>query len=62
MAKGIIVINCPKSGAEVPTGVEMERKLFEIAIIGVRRLQSCPACGRFHTWNKEDARIKEYDQ
>lgn len=56
---GTIVIKCAKTGADVPTGVAMEQRVFEIAVLVGKRLMRCPSCGGSHTWGKKDARIKE---
>jgi endogenous inhibitor of DNA gyrase (YacG/DUF329 family) len=49
-----IMIRCPIRGEAVPTGILMERALFEDKknvmegiIVG-----PCPACGKNHPWNK----------
>jgi hypothetical protein len=56
---GAVVIKCSKTGAEVPTGIEMEQPIFDIAVLSGARLRRCPSCGGTHTWDKKDARIKQ---
>ncbi len=49
---GMIMICCPATGREVPTGIETSR-VDELPI--VTATMSCPVCGRVHCWTRDDA-------
>jgi len=54
---GSVVITCPTTGKEVPTGVAVPAELFKTASFTEMSF-SCPQCGQMHHWNKGDARVK----
>ncbi len=53
----MVVIQCPKTGKEVNTGVDLDSVSFEAAPLTNNKFQ-CPVCGEFHTWDKKDAKLK----
>jgi hypothetical protein len=55
---GIVAIYCPRTGREVPTGLETDRDGFHRLKPVVTRMK-CPACGSEHVWSKATARLIE---
>lgn len=55
---GMVSIVCPNTGQIVPTGIEMTAAEFAAAMLGGNDLR-CPACGRIHSWSKQDAQLVE---
>ena len=51
---GAIMIRCPRSGQEIPTGIEMDVMEFQHAPVFFSRVQ-CQACGQEHEWFAKDA-------
>jgi hypothetical protein len=49
---GVLMIQCPSTGREVSTGIEM---LDVEQLPAVKATTRCPACGRVHEWTKHDA-------
>lgn len=49
-----VVICCPLTGKEVPTGLVTDITSFANFPNGKTALQ-CPDCGRMHEWAREDA-------
>jgi len=54
----VIMIRCPRTGQDVPTGIEMRSSDFQRAPVFFARVQ-CPACGREHEWFAKDAWVSE---
>lgn len=52
-----VVVTCPKTGKQVSTGMAMDKKSFETAIMS-GNFFLCPACGQTHTWDKKDAKLQ----
>lgn len=52
-----IVITCPTTGNDVPTGIAMDQASFDSAALRGNSF-TCPACGKVHAWDKKDARVK----
>ncbi|MGH6890181.1 MAG: hypothetical protein ACREHF_13470 [Rhizomicrobium sp.] len=50
----MVMIKCPKTGKEVPTGIAMDKKSFESSEMANNKLH-CPHCKEMHVWNKADA-------
>jgi hypothetical protein len=48
---GVVVMRCPRTGRDVPTGTEIERDEFA-ALKPVLHRMRCPACGSEHVWSK----------
>lgn len=51
---GVVVMRCPRTGREVPTGTELERDEFHALKPMIHRMR-CPACGSEHVWSKGTA-------
>ena len=51
-----IIISCPTTGADVPTGHRTQD--FELASIVEPRSFRCPVCQQVHAWRGDDARIE----
>jgi hypothetical protein len=49
---GVLMIQCPSTGREVSTGIEM---LDVEQLPAVKATTVCPACGRVHEWTKHEA-------
>jgi hypothetical protein len=49
----MVMISCPNTGRDVPTGIETDPSSFESfdAAAPIR----CPVCGRDHAWSKTNA-------
>ena len=56
---GIIMINCPATGRDVSTGIEV-CDVEELPIVKARMF--CPACGGVHDWTKREARLADYGE
>ena len=54
---GVVVMRCPRTGREVPTGAVMEREAFQALKPVIQRMR-CPACGSEHVWSRGTARWK----
>ena len=46
---GLIMIRCPESGREIPTGIEMDMAEFQRAPVFFSRVQ-WPVCDQEHDW------------
>lgn len=53
-----IIINCPTTGENVPTG--HRSKDFNLEAVVEPRSFRCPVCHEIHTWRGSEARI-EFD-
>jgi len=51
-----IIIDCPTTGAAVPTGHRTQD--FDLASIVEPRSFRCPVCQKVHTWRGHDARVE----
>jgi hypothetical protein len=51
---GAIMIRCPRSGHEIPTGIEMVPLDFQHAPVFFARVR-CPICLEEHEWFAKDA-------
>ena len=51
---GVMMIRCPQTGREIPTGIEMDTAEFQRAPVFFSRVQ-CPLCERWHEWFAKDA-------
>jgi hypothetical protein len=49
-----IMIRCPQTGHDIPTGIEMDADAFLRAPVFFSRVH-CPLCGREHEWFAKDA-------
>ena len=57
---GTLMVRCPRTGADFPSGIETDRLSFELtpAFTGTIR---CPWCAAEHAWSKIDAWVCEID-
>ena len=55
---GVITIQCPRTGKQVSTGVEIDRVHFD-RMRETRFTMSCWLCGREHVWSKRWATFVE---
>jgi len=53
MAVQQLMILCPKTGKSLPTGIAMDPATFASSGMEDNR-SSCPHCGEFHVWSKEN--------
>ena len=44
---GVIMIRCPQTGREIPTGIEMDTSEFRRSPVFFSRVK-CPVCDRVH--------------
>jgi hypothetical protein len=51
-----IIISCPTTGADVPTGHRTQD--FDLAAIVEPRSFRCPVCHQVHAWRGADARVE----
>ena len=58
MAK--IVVVCPYTCLEIPTGIEIDPASFA-RLPDVLTRSKCPHCGLFHDWSKRDAYLDQLD-
>lgn len=54
----MVMIRCPVTGDEVPTGFAMDRAGFDSSELNDNSVE-CAACGEIHTWSKRDAFMKD---
>ena len=54
----MVMIKCPQTGAELPTGIEIDELTFA-HLPDVKAYAFCPRCGRDHAWWKSSAWIAE---
>lgn len=55
---GIVMINCPKTGRAISTGMEMDRSSFNRSPVFFSRT-FCPICRTTHEWFAKNAWIRE---
>jgi hypothetical protein len=58
---GAVMIRCPRTGREIPTGLEMEASAFRHAPVFFSRVY-CPVCRCMHEWFAKDAWVCEDPQ
>jgi len=55
----LVVIKCPRTGRDIPTGLRA-RDAWDLAKLPeVRRFTQCPHCKLAHGWSVPDARLSE---
>jgi hypothetical protein len=52
-----IIISCPTTGADVPTGHRTQD--FELSTMVEPRSFRCPVCHQVHAWSGHEARVEE---
>ena len=55
---GMVMIACPVTGREVPTGMTADRAAFMATVVFFGRTL-CPHCGITHEWFAKDAWVRE---
>ena len=55
---GKIMIKCPSTGKDIPTGMEADKTAFELSDYKNHSVM-CPVCGKSHNWSKKDAWLVE---
>jgi hypothetical protein len=51
---GIVMIKCPETGLDIPTGLIADRASFQAQPVFFARVL-CPVCNRQHEWFAKDA-------
>lgn len=52
-----ILVKCPQTGRSVETGLRTTKASFDA--LSIRRVLTCPDCGRDHAWSCEEAFLGE---
>jgi hypothetical protein len=55
---GILMIKCPTTGRDIPTGIETDRTSFTSAPVFFSRTY-CPICRTNHEWFAKQAWLRE---
>jgi hypothetical protein len=55
---GAVMIRCPQTGRDIPTGIVTDRRTFEATAVFFARVR-CPICGNEHEWFAKEAWICE---
>ena len=55
---GMVMINCPETGAAIPTGIKTDRDSFRSSTVFFART-FCPNCRTAHEWFVRDAWLQE---
>jgi hypothetical protein len=53
----VVMIRCPVTGDEIPTGIEADEVSFTSAIFENKRIK-CASCDQWHSWSKGDAFLR----
>lgn len=53
-----VMIECPKTGRAIYTGLNLSWTTFESYEIGESRIK-CAHCGEIHVWTRSDAMLDE---
>jgi len=51
---GAVMIRCPQTGREIPTGMVADRRSFQATPVFFGRVR-CPACRTEHEWFAKEA-------
>jgi len=51
---GIVMIRCPQTGREIPTGIVADRESFQAMPVFFARV-NCPICRTEHEWFAKEA-------
>ena len=57
---GTVMVRCPRTGRDIPTGIVADRRCFEATPVFFARVL-CPICQAEHEWFAKDAWISEPD-
>lgn len=55
---GMLMIKCPKSGQEIPTGIQIDPERFRASPVFFSRSR-CPVCHIDHPWFAREAWVRE---
>jgi hypothetical protein len=55
---GAVMVRCPKTGLDIPTGMVADRESFKAMPVFFARVQ-CPVCRTQHEWFAQDAWVCE---
>lgn len=55
---GVVMIRCPNTGRDVPTGIDTDQASFDRAP-DVLSHSRCPICGLEHSWWKRETHLNE---
>ena len=55
---GIVMIRCPVTGREIPTGIKTDRPTFECSAVFFAQ-SFCQFCRTEHQWFAKDAWVEE---
>lgn len=50
-----LLINCPKTGKPLGTGIAMDAESLATSVLENNTCGPCPHCGEDHVWSKPDA-------
>lgn len=53
----MLIVKCPATGKDIPTGIEMDKATFKTADLAPAPVR-CPYCEKDHTWYKSDLFFK----
>ena len=57
---GSVMVRCPETGREIPTGIVTDRKRFEATPVFFARVY-CPVCRVEHEWVAQEAWVCDGD-
>jgi hypothetical protein len=57
----MVMINCPKTGTAIPTGIKTDRDSFRSSAVFFART-FCPNCRTPHEWFARDAWLQEWQR
>ena len=55
---GAVMIKCPDTGCDIPTGIVADRESFKSTPVFFARVL-CPLCGKQHEWFAQQAWVCE---
>jgi len=55
---GIVMVKCPETGRDIPTGIVTDRKSFDATPVFFARVY-CPICRTEHEWFAKEAWVCE---
>jgi hypothetical protein len=55
---GVVMVRCPETGREIPTGIVTDRESFEATPVFFARVH-CPICRTEHEWFAKEAWVCE---
>lgn len=58
---GIVMVKCPQTGYEIPTGIVANRATFSATPVFFARV-FCPVCRTEHEWFAKEAWVSEPDR